>query len=343
MTKEVARGLEVREGRGGPLDVLEGFYLAHIVHHFHRSGLLECLVEPRSAEWLARRFDYDPPLLSALLQYVAQRTDILTCNIQNKYRLKALYSDYYFLGFQMDKFLGAYGPTVERVEASLRRRSLGRDFVNRKREAEAYHRIQSPPNAIVLEVARKHRIPSVLDLGCGPATLLTTLAATDRRFRGWGIDASMAMCRIARRRIAEARLEDRIRIICADARTVDRLLPKQERLKIEALHCKGLLNELFRHGSDEAAAYLRRLKRLFAGRLLFVVEYYGKLTRVKAPASRYGHTLLHDLIQVLTSQGVPPGDLAGWADVYAQGGCSLEHAYEGDSQGIEWFVHLVRL
>jgi len=343
MTGASTRGLQLREGPGGPLDVIEGYYLAHIVHHFHRRGLLEYLARPRSPEWLARRFGYDAPLLSALLHYVSQRTDILSRSEGGRYRLEPLYADYYYLGFQLDKFLGAYGATVERIDASLRRKGLGRALVDRRREAQAYDRIQSPPNQVVLEVARDRTIPSMLDLGCGPATLLTALATSDRAFRGWGIDASAAMCRVARARVARSGFADRIRIIHGDARVVARSVSRRERARIETLHCKGLLNELFRHGPGEAAAYLGRLRALFPGRLLFVVEYYGKLTRVSDPGPRYGHTLLHDLIQMLTSQGVPPADLAGWADVYARGGCALEHAYEGDSQGIEWFVHLVRL
>jgi hypothetical protein len=73
------------------------------------------------------------------------------------------------------------------------------------------------------------------------------------------------------------------------------------------------------------------------------VDYYGKLTRLKRVGLKYRHTQVHDLIQVLTAQGVPPRNLEGWTSIYRRAGCLFEHAYEGDSQGIEWFVHVVKL
>lgn len=330
-------------GRREPLEIIEGFYLGHVIEAFHRLGLFERLVEQRSAAELARECEYDEELLTALLEALYQRTLLLGRTRSGQYWLKKKYRNYYFLGFQIDKFLRAYGPAFGRLEQSLCADTLGRGFVNRKVEAEAYNTISSPPNPVVLEIAKARGLGSMLDLGCGPATVLTELGAASSTFIGWGVDESANMCRVARARIARLGMSDRIRIIHADARSLASHLPTKDRRGIECLQSKGLFNELFRNGDEGAVAYLKVLKRLFPGRLLFIVDYYGKLTRVRETRGEHLHTLLHDLIQMITAQGVPPSDLSGWVKVYRAAGCSIEHAYEGSSQGIEWFVHLVRL
>jgi SAM-dependent methyltransferase len=325
------------------LSIIEGFYLAEITYQFHKIGLLQSLTHDRSLKNLARQFRYDERALAAVLEFLYQSTDILVRNGTGRYLLKRKYRNFYFLGFQLEKFIGAYGPTVMKLGESLRSPRLGRGFVAREIEARAYRTIASPPNPVVLELAKKLKLKSILDLGCGPATLLTELCRRDSHCLGWGIDESAEMCRVARRRIGHAHLAARIRVVHGDARNLSRYFDRSVRTKIEALQSKGLFNELFRAGNSQAIRYLKKLKRWFPGKLLFVVDYYGKLTRVPNIKREYQHTLVHDLIQVLTAQGVPPANLKGWAALYGRAGCYLEHAYEGDSQGIEWFVHVVRL
>jgi SAM-dependent methyltransferase len=195
----------------------------------------------------------------------------------------------------------------------------------------------------VTQLAKELKLKSILDLGCGPATMLTELCRGNPAFQGWGIDESGPMCKIARERIARAGLKKRVRILHGDARNLGNYIKPDLRRKIDALQCKGLFNELFRSGNSEAIQYLAKLKKWFPGKLLFVVDYCGKLTRVDAVPRKYQHTLIHDIIQFLSAQGVPPADLKGWAEIYEKAGCVMEHAVEGDNQGIEWFVHMVRL
>jgi SAM-dependent methyltransferase len=337
------RGGREAAGKREPLEIIEGAYLARVVEHFHVHGIFARLLEKSTARDLARATGYDEELLGGLLELLHERTTLLGRTRSGHYRLNPHYGRYYFLGFQVDKFLRAYGPCLERLEESLTSPSLGRSFVDRRVEADAYHLIQSPPNPVVMEIIRERRIRSVVDLGCGPATMLTELALEEPAFRGWGIDESAEMCRVAAERVAAAGVADRVEVVHADARTLAARMPAARRAKVEALQSKSLMNELFRHDTTGAAAYLKALGRLFPGRMLFIVDYYGKLTRRRGIPARYVHTLIHDVIQLVTAQGVPPGDLRAWADVYRKAGCFVEHAYEGDSQGIEWFVHLVRL
>jgi len=329
--------------RRDPLEIIEGLYVAQIANHFYRHGIFEHLNGTRTSSQLARKYKYDDDLFAALLAFLYETTNLLKRNQAGNYSLNAKFHQYYFLGFQFDKFIGSYGPAFAHLDKSLRSQNLGRRFVNRKVQAKAYKRINSPPNAIVIQLVRQLELRSLLDLGCGPATLLTELCLSDPMFQGWGIDESTQMCKVARERVKKAQLTDRIYIINGDARRLGSHLRPRDRSRIQALQSKGLFNELFRHGDRQATDYLRMLKKLFSGRLLFVVDYYGKLSHVSRIKTKYRHTLIHDIVQVVSAQGIPPPDLAGWAAIYLTAGCQLVHAYEGDNQGVEWFVHLVRL
>ena len=332
-----------KTSKQAPLDIIEGFYSAQIAYHLHRSGLLERLSPVRSVKALAREFEYDETILTALLEFLYQSSDIILRHAANRYSVRRKYRTYYFLGFQLDKFIGAYGPAALRLEELLRSPTRGRTFVDRKAQAGAFFRIESPPNYVVEQLVRKLGIRSILDLGCGQAGLLTGLCQQDTSFRGWGIDENPTICRLARQKVLKAGLNNRIRIVCGDAQDIGTHFDGRIRNSVECLHSKDLLNELFGHGDLHAVRYLKRLKRYFSGKLLFVVDYYGKLTRAPYVARKYRHTLIHDLIQALSSQGIPPPDLKGWMRVYESAGCHLQHAYEGDDQGIEWFVHVLRL
>lgn len=325
------------------LDAVEGYYLANILRFLHREGILDQFRSYEDAARVAVRRGYDVGLFGALMEFVHIRSRLFEQDRRKRYRLRRRYQTFYATGFQLEKFVGAYGATVERLGESLTLPDLGRSLVNRAVEAAAYERIGSPPNPLVVEEIRKRGLKSLLDVGCGPATLLTLLAADDPTFRGWGLDADKAMLAAASRSARKAKLSSRIALIHADARRLASVISKKDRAVIDAIHCKGLFDELFRDGDGQAVAFLRTLKNLFPGKLLFVVDYYGKLTRCDAIKSRHQHTLIHDVLQVLTAQGVPPATLGEWATIYDAANCALLHAYEGESSGIDWFVHLVLL
>ena len=322
---------------------LSGYYLGNILSDFQRSGLLMELEEWQSATRLAKKFAYDEELLIAVFAFIYETTDILDHRGKDTYRVSEHYPNYYSLGFQLDKFVLSYGPTVEKLTQSLKSKDLGRRFVDRKAEAHAYNYIESQPNPIVVQLVKELSIHSLVDLGSGPGTTLSELASRDKRFYGWGVDESIDMCEQASKRFQRMGLDSRLKVIHARAQELGTSMPLRTRQRIESVHCKGLLNELFRGGSSQAVAYMKKLKQLFPGKLVFVVDYYGKLTHESNVFNGYSHTLIHDLIQALTCQGIPPPNIDGWVAVYEKADCKLRHAFEGDSKGIEWFVHLVDL
>ena len=327
----------------GPVDVAEGYFLGNIVYQLHRAGLLERLGAARTSEELAAEHGYDAELFRTLLEYVWQRTDIVLRDGPDRYRLNPEYAAYHRFGFHLDKLIGAYSEPVRQLEGSLRSASLGRHLVDDRMLAEAFSRAGAAGVAAEAHLAREWRIGHLLDLGCGPGTLLLELAVADPAFRGVGIDSNPAMCEAATAGVERAGLGKLLRIVHGDARDIADLLSADERDRIDGLHCRSLLNELFRFGPAEAAEFVAQLARLFSGRLLLVGDYYGKLGSEERVPDRFAHTLLQDLAQALSSQGIPPPDLAGWADVYETGGGELLHAYEGEHGGVAWFVHVVRL
>ncbi len=325
------------------LETVEGFYLSHIIYHLHHRKVLEHLTGKETVAEIAAQFGYDTAVLDVLLDFVYQTTDILQRDRSKRYRLHSQYLPYYRSGFHLDKFIGAYGPALTHLEEVLCSSNLGDALVDEKMLAQAFTKVGTAGVSVSAHLIRERSITSLLDLGCGPATLLMELCLGDSTFKGWGVDGSAAMYAAATERINAAGLANRIRIIHADVRQLETHFPPEMRNEIGALHGSSILNQFFRFGSAQAVSFVSNLKRLFPNHLLFIVDYYGKLSHVPAIPPRYRHTLIHDVAQAISAQGVPPPDIHSWAMIYDAASCSLEQAYEGESDGIAWFVHIVRL
>jgi len=327
----------------GPLEIVEGFYLAQIVYHLHRHQIFDRLATRSTAAEIVRDFGGDEELLAVLFDFVYRTSDILLRDRSYNYQVNPKYQFYAHFGFHLDKFLGAYGPVFTRLEEVLSSATLGKAFVDNDMLAQAFARVERSGTSIIADLIRERNVRSLLDLGCGPATLLIELGLADWTFQGWGVDANPAMCAVAKERIIQAGLANRVQVLHTDVRQLENHLQPDLRCEIGALHGRSLLNEFFRHGTVQAVAFIAQLKNLFPDRLLFVVDYYGKLAQVPTRHPQYRHTYLHDLAQSISAQGVPPPDLQTWAAVYEAAGCTIVHAYEGENNGIEWFIHVVQL
>jgi len=53
--------------------------------------------------------------------------------------------------------------------------------------------------------------------------------------------------------------------------------------------------------------------------------------------------LCHDLIQVLTNQGIPPASMKDWQKIYENGGATLIQCYHNLTESKREFVHVVSL
>ncbi|KJS53984.1 hypothetical protein VM98_22095 [Streptomyces rubellomurinus subsp. indigoferus] len=319
------------------LDLVEGFHLAHVVAALHEEGVLAALERPGPAEELARRTGLDSAWLRTLLDYTAARTDLLE-RTPDGYRATARY-DPQARGL-LDQYIGAYGPNGRQLRTLLRDPRPASDTVDRARHAAAFAALdRSPALGLMAEVIAQLGLGRLLDLGCGTGSLLRDLAERGPDFTGWGLDANAAMCERARHSLAEAGLAARVSVLHGDCTRLAEAFPAEVRERIETISATSLLNEFFADGRTAAVAWLRGLRELFPGRALLVSDYYGQVGRREPPWPRM--PALHDVVQVTSGQGVPPGDRAGWAEVYGEAGCVPVHVIE-DRAGT-FFVHLLRL
>lgn len=324
------------DGRQSLVSLVEGHYLSELARFLHASGVLEKMDTPRTPETVAAEHGLDPALLRLALTYVADRSDLLDSTpagfvCAEKYRDGRR-------GWVLDQYLGAYGPLVSGVGQVLREPRRGPALVNGALHAQAYAALERPAYralpAVIGTMAPNH----LVDLGCGSGALLRQLAGEHPKLRGWGLDANPEMCRVARERLCADGFAERITILEGEVWDLGAICPAEAAESVEVVVCASLLN----HGCANGAAgkWLGEIKRAFPERTLVVADYYGRLG--SGVPAKGGFVLLHDLVQALSGQGVPPPDREGWERIYTEAGCRLQHAFEGED-ATPWFIHLVRL
>jgi hypothetical protein len=324
------------------LDVVEGFYTGHAVWTLRRIGALDRLKSGADLAELGRELGCDERLLAAVVEYVFHTTDLITRE-DGRYSLSPLYRDDGRLAFQLEKFLGAYGACVEGMADVISDPDRGPALRNDEALARAFGEVDVHRPSLTRQVLEAWEVASLFDLGCGTAALLIELAEGNPNFRGWGMDANAIMVETAARNIRLADVERQVEVAQDDVRAMGGGAAPAFRDDVEALYGRSILNEFFVDDGAAAIEVLRGLRRWFPRRLFFVEDYYGCLTRDVESVDGRQHTLLQDLAQALSGQGVPPADLTGWQFVYESAGCSLVKAYEGNNEGIAWFIHVLRL
>jgi SAM-dependent methyltransferase len=317
------------ERRWSAADLAEAFHLAHAANHLVDAGLLGEQEHP-VAELAAAR-GLDPVLLGGMLEFLAARTDLVS---RGETGFRAGPGMGPAQRGIIDQYLGAYGPNVAALPDILSGAVNGRSLTDRVRHARAYADASGAGAALLPGLLGKLGLDHVLDLGCGSGQLLAELAGRDPAFHGHGVDANPGMIEVALARDLPA---DRIRFCVGDVTDPRTCVLDDVRADTEVLVASNLLNELF-GTSGAAAGWLRLLGGAFPGRLLVVADYYGVLGHRAEPPP---HLALHDWIQLISGQGVPPPDLDGWQSVYRQADCQLLHAIQDSKTSV--FIHLVRL
>lgn len=318
-----------RDPQSGVIDLLVHHAAAELLCGLGRVGVLDALRAPRAPAELAVALALDPRITAGVLDFLARTTDVV-CRRGARFMLAPAYVASPRWRGLVEKLAGAYGPALRAPLAGLR----GRAAIDHRALARAYAWDAESPR--VVQTIRDLHPTGVLDLGCGRGALLAAVCA-GAGVRGWGIDASAAMCRAARATVAAAGLGRRVAIVRGAAEDAPRLLSAAVRARIDVVHAGSLLNA-FMAEEAHAVAVLARLGRAFPGRTLVVVDYLGGGRR--APG-RY--TLLTDLGQQLTGQGTPPANHARWAALYRAAGAAPVAAMEGRTFDLRWFIHVVRL
>lgn len=322
--------------RWSTFDLVEGFQLARAVAALDELGVLASLRTPCHLSELVARHRLDARMLGGVLEYVAARTDLVRRSGARFVTTRHYAPDARLL---VGLYVGAYGGIATRLADLLSDPSAARRAIDRGCQARAFEAMDGRGLGILPEIVRQLGFNHVLDVGCGTGPLLLELARRDPSFRGWGLDASRHMCATARARIRAARLGRRVRVIHGDCRVLRRSLPRNVRADIRTVTAANVVNELFGRGHGEAVAWLRDLRSLLPGRPLLIADYYGRLGRGHGPLR--GHTALHDYVQLISGQGVPPAGVGEWRTIYRAAGCRLVHIIEDTAT--TRFIHLVRL
>ena len=239
--------------------------------------------------------------------------------------------------------MGAYGPCLDAagpaphgVDAAALAHAFGE---------LAYPNGRRPDSgSLATAVLREFGVErGLLDLGCGAGDLLIELARNDDRFGGIGVDSNPEMCTREVERADAAGVLPRLRIYHGDAFDVLSSLPADAIDGIEAVHAASFFNALFANGHERAVEVLTLLGRRVGRRLLFVDDYYGQLGATFDADSGVTWSVMQDLVQVCSGQGVPPREREDWEAIYGRAGCRLVRAYEGELGGFLRFVHVVQL
>ncbi|HUB55879.1 MAG TPA: methyltransferase domain-containing protein [Mycobacterium sp.] len=315
-------------------DLAEAFHLAHAADYLAATDVLDDTES--SADAISTRAAVDPILMAGLLNFLADRTDIVVRGDRGFRRGPGLNRPGRAV---IDQYLGAYGPNACSLSTIMVDASSGRAAVNRQRHARAYTEVSGPGEALLPDIVQKLGLDAILDLGCGAGGLLIEMARRDKTFRGTGIDANADMIRIAEQRRRSSDIgQHAVEFIVGDVSDPSTAIPEAVLQHTKTVVAANLLNEFFMAGGQSVVAWLQSLRGVLPDAILVVADYYGVLGHGHNPP-RY--RALHDWIQLVSSQGIPPPDLAQWEALYREAGCCLAHSIEDRRAGI--FVHLVRL
>lgn len=218
-----------------PTSMLNGYTASALVYAFERAGLWTLLAahEDRSVDGLAADLSLDRARLAAMID-AARKLDILEVDAGGCVRLCELGRELLVEKSRFIVAVGGYGDVFHHL-AELAQQTL-RFGVGVRRDdvqvARGCAQTLVPEVVVAFERALDSVEFSVIaDIGCADASRLVQACRRHPHIRAIGIDVSPAACDLARRRIAEAGLSDRIDVIRADvldivadpARYADRL------------------------------------------------------------------------------------------------------------------------
>jgi SAM-dependent methyltransferase len=326
--------------RWSTFDLVEAYQLANAVAALHDLDLLENMRRPATAKELANRCGMDANLLCGVLEYVAARTDLLR-KTRGKFLATRDYAEK--SRFLLDLYVGAYGQNAVRLSELLHKPALARESVDRVRHACAFAAVDGAPIGLLPSLIVQLGLNRLLDLGCGPAGLLLEVAAMDRKFVGWGLEKNLAMCKVARARIRRAGVGRRIKLLQGDCTELSSTLPEEVKNQVGAVTACNVANEMFALGDSQIIKWLQDLREIFPGRLLLLVDYYGQLgqKQVFNGNAETRATLLHDYVQLISGQGIPPLNLKQWRSIYKKAACRLVHVFE--DKPTTRFIHILNL
>lgn len=301
--------------QGSVFDLFEGYALSSVLAGLEMSGDLSTLATAGIDPWsIQGRNSREKELLAASLRYLRQRG--VTNEAGGTFTLtsfgEAVYRDRGFLLW----LVGGYGEPMRRLDALL---SLGQRYgedVNQDgRWVAAGTTLMAKPDILpdAMALLGTLSFDTVLDLGCGDATFLTSVC---RKFdaRGIGVDLSQAAYAEAGKTVADAGLADQIRLIHANVKALDEISGLGD---IQLVLAFFLLHEFLAVGKEALIGYLSGLsRRVPPGTGLVIGE-------VEPPTGEDDSAFTPEfaLVHALKGQRLLSAD--DWAEVLAAGGFTL--------------------
>ena len=324
-------------------DVLEGHYLACILDGMHQEGVLAEFVQPARSDDVAARRGWSAGILDGLIAFVAERSTAVDRLKDGSYVI-AEWVDLRDLTHALDQYVGAFGPGLQNIGHVLRGENSSSTMFDETRHAAAFAQTDYLGDAEVRSIVLQLGIDDVLDIGCGGGGLLIGLARGRPNLIGIGIDANPVAVALARRRIAGEGLQGRLEVDSGSAVEALRALPQSRRDAIQVVTACSVVNAYFGDGGTASiVGFLKDLGALLPGRILVVADYYGRLGSKQDETKDVRRTLIQDVVQIVSGQGIPPFDVTAWRAIYAQAGCPLIDVLEGFAAGVVRFIHIVQL
>ena len=323
----------------GIIETVKGYYAALVLDALHQIGALDRLRCWHDRTELIDACGVNPTYVAAALDFVLAATNLFETDNAGRVRFVGTAADHMRVAHMLDQYVGGYGPMLSNLAALIKHGRQGDALVNLGRHAAAFAEDDNSRTRVseAVRIVIELGATSVIELGCGGGQALCDLGDAVPDLTALGIDANPAVVASARELVRKRQLDDRVCILEGEALEV---LADVQSAGVQMILASSFLNA-FWSTPDDASVFLRRLSALLPGRLLIVSDYYSQLGPRCAQAST--RTLIHDLVQVVSGQGLPPPDVDEWARVYAQAGAEMLYVFEAPGDGLNRFVHLIKL
>ena len=176
-----------------------------------------------------------------------------------------------------------------------------------------------------LRLMPKDKEATLVDLGCGSADSLIAFCAGNTSRLGIGIDVDPLIAKLARQRVTDAGIGERIRIIHADILDLPQWQTNIQKTGEVVFLASGVLHELLRSGEGPAIRFLRDLKTSFPGSRFLMVESNApslEELRTMTDAPRKLAASAYRLLHSLSDQGMPQPEKQ-WREILRAAGWTI--------------------
>lgn len=322
------------------INLIEGAHLLKAVSLLYKSGLSEILKEPKTVESLVSFSGFEHGKLESMLWYLAERTDFIEKKGEGTYQLNEAYFSYRKSEFLIRQYAQAYSFDGDILEYSLKGVKTV-SFVDEEKHALAYKKLEGAGFPFLKKLIGQMDVNCVLEFGCGAGNLLMELAREHKGFRGYGVDANKEMYTRFTENISKYNLSGQLTAFHGNAEKPNGIINEAGLKEVELIVAASLVNSFFSEGEGQIINWLQMMKSVFPDRRLLIADYYGRMG-----VDHYSNSpeiLLHDWVQLISNQGIPPAEEGAWRKIYEKAGCRLLDTMEPEKSLIPFFVHLVSL